>query len=366
MDYTLELNNARRDDMSARGKFHAGRPVVEVFSSLVKGEPITTHVSDAALADKAVTYIKGLAQKAEYGDTSAIAELNALRAIEIEPKLLQEIKLLGIFGSYKALGWNETPMIETYDHIGVEAHEQPEGSDVTFPALKKRSYPIVPQTISGGYAVNYRQLSLGDASKENEGMNEVRKMIMNKALLYVMKTIVDKIDAAGGVKYFYENAGLNKASVDDLLTKIRRFGRPNVIGDFAVLSQFVPWVGFNSTVSGIKGISDDLINELNDNGFIGRYNGAVLTEIENPYNLYDVKNGNFVPMLPDGVAFVVPQGQTTSAIQTFSQGGLTTLTGNDITTGEVLTRFDLAVAADIATGHEYEIGVISDSNLTTF
>jgi hypothetical protein len=74
---------------------------------------------------------------------------------------------------------------------------------------------------------------------------------------------------------------------------------------------------------------------------------------------------NFDTLLPAGLAFVVPAGQSTSAIQTFTQGGLTSFTGNDITNGNVLTRFDLAVAAGVVKGREYEIGIIHDTNLDT-
>ena len=63
-------------------------------------------------------------------------------------------------------------------------------------------------------------------------------------------------------------------------------------------------------------------------------------------------------MLPTGLAFVTPSGQSTSAIQTFSQGGLTTFTGNDVTNGNVVSRFDLSVAAGVVKGRESEVAVI--------
>ena len=69
-------------------------------------------------------------------------------------------------------------------------------------------------------------------------MEEVRKDIRNKATLYVIETVFKAIENATGVKYFYENNTLAKTSVDALLTKIRRFGKPNVIGDCAVLSIY--------------------------------------------------------------------------------------------------------------------------------
>ena len=68
-------------------------------------------------------------------------------------------------------------------------------------------------------------------------------------------------------------------------------------------------------------------------------------------------------MLPQGLGFVLPAGGR-SPIATWTKGGLTTFTGNDVKTGKVMSRFDLECAVDIAKGHEFEIGVLMDTNLT--
>ena len=367
MNYTFELNNARKDDMFTSGQIKAKSPVVEVFSAMANGEELSSLRLNEKVVNNASKYILGLASKAETGDFSAISELNTIRKFVVEPKLLQEIKLLGLFGSYKPLGWNETPEIETYKYLGVESNIQAEGTDVSFPIRKKEKYAITPITVSGGYAVNYREMALGDLSKENEGMEEVKKDIRNNAALYVIETVFKAIENASGIKYFYENSTLAKASVDSLLTKIRRFGKPNVIGDYAVLSQFTPWVGYWGTdgTTAITGISQKVLDEIADTGIVGSYLGAVLSEISNPYN-FNKKNAtgdNFDTLLPAGLAFVLPTGQSTSAIQTFTQGGLTTFSGNDVTNGNIVSRFDLAVAAGVVRDREFEVGIIHDSAL---
>lgn len=367
MNYTFELNNARKDDQFTSGQIKAKSPVVEVFSAMASGEELSSLKLNEKVVNNASKYILGLASKAEVGDFSAISELNTIRKFVVEPKLLQEMKLLGLFGSYKALGWNETPEIETYKHLGVESNIQAEGTDVSFPIRKKEKYAITPITISGGYAVNYREMALGDMSKENEGMEEVKKDIRNNAALYVIETVFNAIENAPGIKYFYENSTLAKANVDALLTKIRRFGKPNVIGDYAVLAQFVPWAGYVGSISSkdVIGVSQKILDEIANTGLVGTYLGAVLSEIANPYN-FNTKNAagdNFGTLLPAGLAFVVPSGQSTSAIQTFTQGGLTTFTGNDVTNGNIVSRFDLSVAAGVVKGRETEVGIIHDSAL---
>ena len=364
MDYTFELNNARRDDSYASGKIKETSPVVEIFSAMAEGKELSKF---GKTADKAVTYIKTLADKASVGDYSAISEINEIRKFTIQPKLLQEINLLGLFGSYKKLGWNETAELEKIKPENVRADIQAEGQDVSTAFVRKTKTPLAPVTVSAGHKVNYRELALGNMQNENILIGEVKKAIRNKAAMYVIRTVYKAISEAKGVKYFYEGAPLAKTNVDELLTKIRRYGKPNVLGDYAVLAQFIPWIGHAGTIGSntITGVSQKLLDEISDTGIVGAYNGAILKEIPNGYdfNRLIADGTNYDTILPAGLAFVTPVAPEggVAPIQTFSIGGLTSFSGNNVSTGEVMSRFDLAIAAGVS--DTSAIGIIHDTNL---
>ena len=364
MNTTYELNNLRKDSDYLNREMRATSVVAEVFSAMVKGN----EVGAIKGADKAVKYIKELGSRAENGDFGAVAELNTLRRFVIETPLLQEMKLLGIFGSYQAVGYDETIEREIYKHVGEKSREQAESGDVVFPAIVKETYPVPTFTVSGGYAVDYRRVALGDMSKESEGMEQVRIDIRNKAMRAIILKVYEAIHNATGVKYAFENAGLTKAGVDGVLTKIRRYGRPTVIGDYAILSQFTPWAGYVGSINSntITGISEAQMNEIAQNGLLGMYNGAVLAEIENPYDetTLNAAGDDFETMLPAGLGFIVPTGAK-SPIATYTRGGLTSFTGNNVKNGKIESRFDLSVGADIAKGQEYKIGMFLDSNISS-
>lgn len=363
--YTFELNNAKKDEMYVSGNIKKTSPVVEVFSAMVDGRELgSLKKVNSVQADKSAKYIMELNSKAAMGDVNAQCELNTLRKFVIEPVLAEEMKLLSIFGTYRALGFGETIEAETYKHVGIEAKAQAEGLDVPFGAIKKEKYQVPTQIVSGGYAVNYRQAALGDMVRENEGMEETRKMIRNKAASYVLDKVVASVKDASGVKYYYENAGLVKASVDGLLKNIRRFGKPNVIGDYSIITQFSAWAGYAEVLGSkdVIGISQKVLDEIMEYGVLGKYNGSILSELPNTYDFAtrDAAGTNFKTVFPQNIGFVVPTG-TDSPIRTWTRGGLTSFTGNDVTTGEIMTRFDLEVAADVARGQEYKIGIIKDT-----
>lgn len=232
MSYTFELNNERKDATCVSGKITRKSPVVEIFSAMTDGKDLSRFGKKANAASK---YIMELNSKAATGNPEAISELNEMRRFVIEPKLLQEIKLLGIFGNYKNIGYNESCEVEIPEFVNLPAKEQALGQDVGFPTIRKKRTPIATTTISGGYAVDYRKAALGDMSDENELQEQVRVQIRNKAAHYVVMTIYNAIKKANGVKYFFEGDGLTKTGVDGVITPIRRFGKPTISGDYALI-----------------------------------------------------------------------------------------------------------------------------------
>lgn len=363
MSYTFELNNERKDANFVSGKINGKSAVVEIFSAMVKGKDLSPY---GKKADVAAKYIMDLNNKASSGDMNAVSELNEIRRFAIEPVLMQEIKLLGIFGNYQNIGYNESCEIEVPKFANLEAREQALGQDVTFPVIRKERHPIATTTISAGYAVDYRKAALGDMSDENELQDQVRVVIRNKAAKYVVETIYNAIKNATGVKYFFEGSGLTKTGVDGVITKVRRFGKPTVAGDYALISQFNEFAGYQGTTPAVTGISRTIMDEIHNTGLMGVYNGATLSEIPNPYDLttLNADGDNFETMLPAGLGFVMPTGGQ-SPIYTVTRGGLTTFSGNDVTSGNLLSRFDLEVGALLVPGREYEIGTLHDQDLDT-
>lgn len=362
MAYTFELNNERKDANFVSGKVNAKSAVVEIFSAMRDGKDLAPY---GKKADVAAKYIMELNSKALAGDLNAISELNEIRRFAMEPVLLKEIKLLSIYGNYQNIGYNESCEVEIPEFANLSAKEQALGQDVSFPVIRKRRTPIATTSISGGYAVDYRKASVGDMTDENELQDQVRVQIRNKAAKYVVDTIYAAIKHAAGVKYFFEGSGLTKTGVDGVIANVRRFGKPTVSGDYALISQFNDFAGFQGVTPSVTGISEAVMKEIHDTGLMGVYNGTILSEIPNEYDLttLDSTGKNFETMLPAGLGFVIPAGGK-SPIYTVTRGGLTSFSGNDVTTGQIITRYDLEVGALVAPGREYEIGVISDKKLS--
>ena len=362
MSYTFELNNERKDANNVSGKIKANSPVVEVFSAMTNGQDLSKF---GKKADPAAKYIMELNSRAANGDTQAVSEINELRRFAMEPVLMKEIKLLSIYGNYKNIGYNESCEVEIPDFVNIDAKIQAAGQDVTFPVNRKKRVPVGTTTISAGYAVDYRKAALGNMSDENELQEQVRVILRNKAARYVVETIHNGVKNAKGVKYFAEDAGLTKTNVDKVIANVRRFGKPTVSGDYALISQFNGFAGYAGVTPTVNGISEAVMKEIHDTGLMGMYNGAILSEIPNPYDIstLNADGTNFETILPTGIGYVIPAGAQ-SPIYTVTRGGLTSFSCNDVTTGQLISRFDMEIGALLAPGREYTVGIIADSNLS--
>ena len=366
---TYELNNIQKDSANFSGKFNAHSPVAEVFSAMVNGKEMPAQLGKKA--DAAVEYIKKLGTRAENGDGTAIAELNTLRRFTIEAPVMEQVKLLGIFGTYQALDYDDTVEREVVKYTGERSREQAALGDVIDGSARTvERYTVPTFTISGGYAVDYRRVALGDMAKENIGLNQVKTDIVNRALLAIVTRIYDAISKATGVKYMLEANTLTKTAVDNVIGKVRPWGKTTVVGEYGIISQFNNWIGYTNAVSNptVSGISEAAMNEIIAKGILSNYNGSTLVEMPNPYDVYaPLVTGadgevNFDKLLPPGLAYVIPTG-VQSPIATWTRGGLTSFSGNNVKNGKVETRFDLEVACDIAKGQEYKIATIYDGTL---
>lgn len=359
----IELNNARRDtDVFANPKLSSKSPMVEIFSDVALGNDLSKHGNKV---DTVMKHIKDLAAQAVTGNPVAKAEINTIVRFAVEPKLLSAVKLFDFMGTFRQIGYDEQPMMTTYAHESIRSNFQASRGDVPFATTTWNEYPIGTQTISSGYAVNYREIQSGNLDRVAEGMSQVQVDMMNKAMYYVVNEMYNSIKNATGVKYFAETAGIAKSSVDDLIKKVRRFGQPAIVGDYSVVSQLNDFAGFEAVPKdpATTKLSEAVMEEIRKTGLLNAYKGSSVVELPNAYNLTELNKAgdNFKTYLPEGLLFFIPQGGK-SPLQVFQRGGLTSMTGNDIVTGTEMTRFDMEIGAGVAKGKEYQIGLIRDEN----
>lgn len=353
--YAMELNNVRRDFETRVKQNSKG---VEIFSAMIKGEDIKSKY--AKDVDKLYGYLKDLGSRSLQGDEMAKSELNSLIRFAIQPALQTRINLFEFMGKFSKIGYAEQAMLTRYKHNTRSGFQAAQG-DMLLSTLEKSEEPMKTQTITGGFAVNYREVASGNLTQIGEAVEQVKVDIHNKAMHYVISTLYNAIKDATGVKYYAEQKGVVKDALDNILTNVRRNGRPSILGDYAVVSQIG---GFDKAGAfAPAGLSDVALEEIRNVGYLAMYNGSPVIEIPNQYNRQELNadQSNYKTVLPEGLLFVVPQGNNgRHPLQIVQRGDLMSARGFDVHTGTEISRFDLEIGAGVA--EPDAIGLLSDTN----
>ena len=351
-----EMNGCRKDTI--HNELNSKSPVVATYSALVKGESVDG-IKDSkgiAVGDACVNHIKELNARAESGDLTAISELNAIRAFVVNPDVLESVKLFGFFGGYEQLGQDETVERKIIKQ-SVNTRGQALNGDVPFSFNYADKYTVPTTSLAAGYEVDYRKAQFGDMSAENILIENIKTDMLNKAAAYAFDTVISAITNAN-VKNFA--SGVTRANVQGVLNKARPFGKVSLLGDTSAVIKLSDIATYSDgQATPYLNISQEAMEEIRKNAYISSIMGASVVGLDNAYDLSKLNAAGtwFEKLVSDRYIFAVPTG-INSPIQLWTRGGLTSMTGTDVTTGKLLTRYDLEVAADVAKGEEYKIGII--------
>lgn len=360
---TYEIN-----EMTSCVKDHVNKnlrsssPIVETFSAMVKGESVD-NIKDSngvKCGDRCVAAIKELNERAGNGDTSAISEINTIRSYVVNPLLLEEIKLMGFFGGYENLGYDETIERKIIKQ-SINTRGQTLNGDVPFSFNYAEKYTVPSTSLAAGYEVDYRKAQFGDMSAENILIENIKTDMRNKASSYAFDKVVSAISNAT-IKNMA--AGVTRTNVQTVINKARPFGHVTLVGDTSAVIKLNDIATYaDSQATPYTNISQEAMNEISKNGYVSSIMGALVYGMDNAYDLSSLNAAGtwFNKIADDRYIYVVPTG-IASPIQLWTRGGLTSMTGTDVSTGKLLTRYDLEVAADVAKGEEYKIGLIDTAN----
>lgn len=143
-----------------------------------------------------------------------------------------------------------------------------------------------------------------------------------------------------------------KATLDAQLAYFRRLGPVTLLGDHAAVSQLAPLVGMAMSATQTQ-FSNEMINEANENGFIGRYNGADVLSLTNSY--FD---GTTDPVLATDWLYIIPGGMSGDArnLKIVNEGGVNSIEGQNIDDMTYEVRLDQWFGAAFVSGKLPTIG----------
>lgn len=233
---------------------------------------------------------------------------------------------------------------------GIKAYIQAKGSTTKRSYVADRQVTVDTVEISARPAINIVDLRAGRVNMADL-IREANREITNKKLAMIESVLHNAIDDYSTPFYAYGN-GIVKATLDGQLAYFRRLGPVTILGDYAAVSQLAPLTGMAMSSTQTQ-FSDNLINENNDNGFIGKYNGCNVLSLANA--CYD---GTTTPVLATDWLYIVPAGMSGDArnLKLVNEGPVNTIESQSIDDMVYEVRLDQWFGAGFVSGKLPTIG----------
>ena len=167
---------------------------------------------------------------------------------------------------------------------------------------------------------------------------------------------------AGKIGAIYlEAAAINQTSLNTAIAEVRTGGKGvNIFGDFRVASQISAFVGIDNRAS------DKALTEIDGLGYVTNYLGSDVMAIDNFYDYDSTESVGgatvWAKQLSKANLYVIAKGADKNPNHMFLYGGVTTMTGSDVETGEYVFRVDQMAGSYFVPERTSHVAIISDTN----
>lgn len=319
--------------------------IVETFSKDLRKQEVDN--KDLKMSNE---YIQELASNP---NPNNIYEIGEILSYVINDGFTERVNYIETIADVKRTGLKEKAQF-SLEIDDLKAMFQAKSATTERSKISTKRFTLDTDEVSIRPVVNFLDLQTGEVDLTNLASRAAIRMEME-----IVKRIQNAVYAAfkslGGVNYA-TGAGIAKGAFDPILHAMRRAGGDaTIMGDTEALAKFTEIAGFNSAVP------SELAIEHNQNGLIGRYLGANLTQMNNPFQANSLTETE----LRKDLVYVIPnveEGLKPIKVQ-FEGGVQSSGTYTNIDSKEVEFRFDQYVGV-AAIGARKLLGVYQDSTLS--
>lgn len=222
---------------------------------------------------------------------------------------------------------------------GIKAYVQAKGSTTARSYVADRQVTLDTEEISARPAINIVDVRYGRVNMADL-IREANREMTRAKVLKCASVLHDAMDDYS-TPFYASGTGVAKATLDAQIAYFRRLGGVSILGDPAAVGQLIPLTGMamnaGTNTDTFKQYSDALINEVNDSGFVGRYNGCSVIQLSNGY--YDYTTN---PILATDKLYIIPAGLTPDMrnLKLVNEGSIQAIEAQDINDMVMEIRLD--------------------------
>lgn len=296
-------------------------------------------------ADEAAQIIAELCEDMSPENRHQIAQVIGYTVNDMQQGALD---FLNVVADQKNIGYGDKAAFNVKTG-GIKAYFQAKGSTTPRSFVSGKQILVDTEEVSARPAINVMDLRTGRV-KMADLIREANREITNKKLKKVEQVLHAAV--ANFTSPFYgTGTGVDKAVLDKIIAYFRRLGPVSIIGDIEAVGKLAGVVGME--MGNQMQRSDNMVNEFNENGFIGKYNGCNVIAMANAY-----EEGSTEPILNPNWLYIVPGNLSSDGrnLKIVNEGGMNSFEAQDINDLVFEVRLDQWFGAAFVTGKLPTIG----------
>jgi len=320
--------------------------LIKVMAAQVRNERV-----DSDKVEEAAAIVNELAQDMSPQHQHEIGQIIAFTVNELQQNSLNFIET---FADVRNVALGDRPMYRMKT-AGIKAFIQATGATTARSYVTDRQFSINTFEIAARPAINIWDLRMNRINMPDLIRDANKEFTMLK-LKYVEQVLHNAI-ATYNTPFYGTGTGIVKSTLDDQLTYFKRLGGVSLVGDAAAVEGLFALAGAPVSNTSVQ-YSGNMIDEKNNTGYLGRYNGASVISMINAY-----EDGKTTPILNPDWIYIISAGVSNDQknLKVLNEGptySMTQQTIDDHTFETELTqRFGAAfVVGSIPTIGAYEIG----------
>lgn len=292
--------------------------LIKVLASQARNERL-----DSAVISEANDIIMELAQDLNPQNRHQIAQTVAFAVDELQQNSLD---FLSHVADIKNIGYGDKAAFNVRTGT-VKAYMQAKGATTARSMVSSKQILVGTKEISARPAISLLDIK---ANRVNMGdlIREANREMTNAKIKQVQNTLVGALAGGSYGSPFYaaDSGALNKANLDAQIMHFRRLGPVTIMGDIAAVAQLAPLTGMAFSTTQTQR-TDAMIQEFNDNGYIGKYMGCDVIAMTNAF-----EPNTITPILDPNVLYLIVGGLSANEmnLKLVNEGNVTAMESNNI------------------------------------
>lgn len=320
--------------------------LIKVMAAQVRRESV-----DSDKVEEASAIVNELAQEMNPQNMYQIGQIIAFTINELQQNSLN---FMETFADIRNVGLGDRPMYRMKT-AGIKAFIQATGATTARSYVTDRQFSINTFEIAARPAINVWDIRMGRINMPDLIRDANKEFTMLK-LKHVEQVLHNAI-AQYSSPFYGTGTGIVKATLDAQLQYFKRLGGVSLVGDAAAVEGLFGLTGAPVNANSVQ-YSGSMIDEKNNNGYLGRYNGCGVVQMVNAY-----EDGKTTPILDPDWIYIISAGISNDQrnLKVLNEGPTFSMTQQTIDDHtfetELSQRFGAAwVVGSVPTIGAYEIG----------